>query len=159
MGSVPSSMCRHLCCHQAGIVALIAMVTPLVMGRSHHSPGVFAVVAITLLSSSQWHHCHQHAGVVALVTMVSLPSSMHRNLCRCHDGAIALIVLASSSTLHGHCCPCCTAVVVIIMQTSLPSRCMGIVTIVVLALLPPLSWRVCVVMLVLLPLSCCHCCP
>jgi hypothetical protein len=66
--------------------------------------------------------------------------------------------MAPLSTLHGRCCPCCPGVVVLIALTSLPSRCMGVVTVVELALLPPSSWRVCAVALVLLHLSPWHCC-
>jgi hypothetical protein len=105
MGLSPSSMCRRLCCHRAGIVTLVAMVFPLLMRRRLCSLSIFAVVAITLLPSLQWRCCHHQAGVVALVMMVSSPSSMRRHLCHCHDGIIALFVLAPLPTLHGCCRP------------------------------------------------------
>jgi hypothetical protein len=91
--------------------------------------------------------------------MALLPLSMHRHLCCCHNGVVALVALAPLPILPRHCCPCCTGVVVLIVLTSLPSRCMVVVTIDALALLLPLSWRVCAIALVLSPLSCWHCCP
>ncbi len=86
--------------------------------------------------------------------MASLPSLMRRHLCQCHDEVVALVVLAPLPTLHWHCGPCCAGIVVLIALTSLPSHCMGVVTIVAPVLLPPLSWCVCAIALVLLPLSC-----
>jgi hypothetical protein len=90
--------------------------------------------------------------------MALLPFSMHRHPCHCHNGIVALIALALLPTLHRCCCPCCTGVVVLIALTSSPSHCMGVITIVAPTLLPPSSWRVCTIALVLLPLShwCCH---
>jgi hypothetical protein len=142
MGSLPSSMHRHLCCCQAGIVAFVAMVSPLLMCRRLCSSCVFAVIGIKLLPLLQWRCCRCQAGVVALVTMASLSLLMHRHLHHCHNDAIALVGLASLPTLHGHCCPCCASVVVLIELTSLPSRCMGIVTIFAVVILPPSSWHV-----------------
>jgi hypothetical protein len=83
---------------------------------------------------------------------------MRRRLCHCHHGVVALVVLAPLPILHRCCCPCCTGAVVIIALTSLPSRCMAVVTVVAPVLLPPLSWHVYAVVLVLLPLSrwCCY---
>jgi hypothetical protein len=131
-----SSMCRHLC-----------------------SPGIFAIVAILLLPLSRWRHCRIQAGDVVLVTMASLPSLMCRRLCHGHNGIVALIALAPLPTLHGCCCPCNAGIVVLFLVTSLPSRCMGVVSVIAPALLPPLSWRVCTIALVLLPLSRWHCYP
>ncbi len=91
--------------------------------------------------------------------MVSLPLLMQRLLCHCHNGVVTLIALAPSPRLHRCCCPCCSGVVVLIALTSLLSRCMGVVTIIALVLLPLSTWRVCTVALVLLPLSRWHCCP
>jgi hypothetical protein len=135
------------------------MVLQLLMRRRLCSPGVFAIIEITLLPSLQWCHCCHQAGVVALIMMALLPSSMHRRLCNCHDGVVALVALAPLPTLHRHCCPCCAGIVVLIALTSLPSRRMGVVTIVAPVLLPLSSWHVCAIALVLLPLSCWCCCP
>jgi hypothetical protein len=143
MGSLPSLMCRLLCCPQAGVVALIAMVLPLLMRKHLCSLGIFGIVAITLLPLLQWHHCHCQAGVVALVKMASLPSSMCRHLCHCHDGVVTLVALAPLPTLHGCCCPCHAGMVMVILLISLLSRCMGNVTIVTPLLLPPSRWHVC----------------
>jgi hypothetical protein len=141
MGLLPSSMRRHLPYCQAGIFACVTMVLPLAMHRRLHSPGIFAAVPITLLPSSQWRHCRLQAVVVALVvTMASLPMLMHRRLCHCHDVIVFLVALVPLSTLHGCCCPCCAGIVVFITPTSLLSCCMGVITVVALALLPPLSW-------------------
>jgi hypothetical protein len=129
------------------------------MHRRLHSPGIFAVVAITLLPLLQWQRCHRQAGVIALVMMALSPSSMRRRLCHCHNGVVTLIALAPLSTLHKRCCPCCAGVVVLIALTSFPSHCMGVVTVIAPALLPPSSWRICTVPLVLFPLSCWGCCP
>jgi hypothetical protein len=123
------------------------------------SPGIFAVIAIKLLTSLQWHHCRHQASVVALVPMELPPLSMRRRLCCCHDGVVALVVLAPLPTLHGHCHPCCTGIVDLILLTSLPSRQIGVITVVAPALLPSSSWHVCAVALVSLPLSCWCCCP
>jgi hypothetical protein len=150
MGLLPSSMWRLFCCHQAGVVTLIAMVLLSLMRRRLCSPGIFAIIAITLLphfnnivASLQWRCCHCQAGVVTLVMMVSLPSLMHRRLCRCHDGVVALVALAPLPILHWRYHPCCADIVIIILLTSLLSRCMGIVTIIAPLLLPPSSWRDC----------------
>ncbi len=105
------------------------------------------------MMATQWQHCYCWAGVVTIVTMALLPLSMRRHLCHCHTGIVALIALALFPTLHGCCCPCCTGVVILIALTSSPSLCMGVITVVAPALLPPSSWRVCTVALVLLPLS------
>ncbi len=129
------------------------------MRRRLCSPGVFAVVAITLLPLLQWHCCHCQEGFVALVTMALLPSSMHRHLCHCHNGVVALVALAPLPILHGRCCPCCGGIIFLIALTYLPSQCMGVVTAITPALLPPLSWCVCVIAQVSLPFSCWHCCP
>jgi hypothetical protein len=152
-------MRRHLCYCQAGIVALAAMVLPSSMRRHLCSPGIFAIVAIKLLPLLQCCHCHHQAGVIALVTMTWLPLSMRRRLCCCHNSIVALIALAPCPTLQGHCCPCCAGIAFLIVLTSLPSRCMGIITVVALALLPPSSWRVCAIALVSLPLSHWRYCP
>jgi hypothetical protein len=143
MGSLLSLMCRLLCCLQAAVITLVAMVLPLSMSRHLCNPGIFAIVTITLLPSFQLHHFHCLAGVLALFMMVLLPLLMRRCLCHCHKGVITLVALAPSPTLHGCCCPCCVGVGVIILLTSLPSRCMGVVTIIAPALLPPSIWHVC----------------
>jgi hypothetical protein len=159
MGLLLSWIRRHLCCCQAGVVALIAMVLPLLMCRRLCSPGIFAIVAILLLPLLLWCCCHLQAGAVALITMASSPSSMHRRLCHCHNGILALVALAPLPILQEHCHPCCICVVVLIALTPLPSRCMGIITVIALVLLPPSTWCVCAVALVSLPLSCWHCHP
>jgi hypothetical protein len=132
------------------------MVLPLSMHRHLCSPGVFAIVEILLLPLLQWHCCHHQAGVLPSLQWPCCHRQCARHLCHCHDGFIALIALVPLSTLCGCCCPCCTCIVVLIVLTSLPSHRMG--TIVAPALLPPLSWHVCAIALVLLPLSrwCCH---
>jgi hypothetical protein len=132
---LPSLMCRHLC-----------------------SPGVFAVIVITLLPLLRLRHCHHQAGVVALVTKALLPLLVHRHLCRCHNNIVALVALVPLPIFHGCCQPFCTSNLVLIAMTSLPSRHMCVINVVAPALLPPLSWRICAVMLVTLALSCwCHC--
>jgi hypothetical protein len=145
MGSSPSSMWRLLHCHRAGIITLIAMVLSSLMCRCLCSPGIFAIIAIILLPSLQCCCCHCQAGVFILVMMASSPLSLRRHLCRCYDGDIALVALVPSPTLRGHYPPCCTGIIIIIPLTSLLSLCMGIVTIVAPALLPPSSWHVCAV--------------
>ncbi len=159
MGPLPSSIRRRLCCcHQAGIVALDAMVSPLSMHRLLCTPGIFAVIAITLLPFARWHCCRCQAGVVALVTMASLSSSIRRCLCHHHDGIVALVALAPLPTLHRYYCPCCASILFLIALTDLTSCHMGVVTIIAPVLLPPLSWCVCAIALVSLPLSHWHCC-
>jgi hypothetical protein len=100
------------------------------MRRHLCSPGVFAINAITLLPLLQWRCCRHQAGVVTLVTMALLPLLMHMYLCHCHNGVVALIVLAPLPTLHRHCHPYCASVVFLIALTSLPSNCMGAVTVI-----------------------------
>ena len=138
-------MWRLLRCHRAGVVTLIAMVLSLLMCRCLCSPGIFAIIALMLLPSSQCRRCHRQAGVVILVMMASSQLSLRKHLCHCHDGIIALVALVPFPTLHGHYPPCCTGMIVIIPLTSLLSLCMGIVTVVAPMLLPPSSWRVCAV--------------
>jgi hypothetical protein len=159
MGLPLSPMHRRLCCPRAGVIALIAMVLPSLMRRHLCSPGIFAIIAIKLLPLLQWRCCNLQAGVVALVMMASLPSSMHKRLCHCHDGIVALVALVPSPTLHRSCHSCCTSVAVLIALTSLPSRCMSIVTIIAPVLLLALTWHVCAIALVSLPLSRWPCCP
>ena len=131
----------------------------MLMRRRLCSPGVFAIIEITLLPSLQWCHCCHQAGVVALIMMALLPSSMHRRLCNCHDGVVALVALAPLPTLHRHCCPCCAGIVVPIALTSFPSCYMGVITVIVSALMPLSSWHVSTVALVPLLLSCWSYCP
>ncbi len=159
MGSLPSSMRRRLHCYQAGVVVLIAIVLLSLMRSRLCSPGIFAIIAILLLPLPQWHCCRLQAGVVALITMASSPSSMRRHLCCCHDGIITLLALVLLPTLHRLCHPRFAGIVVLILLTSLLSRCMGVVTIIAPVLLPPLTWCVCAIALVSLPLSRWHCCP
>jgi hypothetical protein len=81
------SMCRHPCRHQAGILTLISM-TPLPLIRNgnvaslrcHPQPGVVALVAMALSSSS-----------------MSLPSLLIVKLahCPCCDGVVAINLQAS----------------------------------------------------------------
>ncbi len=120
MGLSSSLMCRLLHCHWAGIVTFVAMVLLSLMRRCLCSPGIFAIIMITVLPLLQWHCCRYQADVAALVTMVSLSSLMRRHLCRCHDDVVALVAMAQLPTLHGHCCPFCPSVVVIIPLTSCP---------------------------------------
>jgi hypothetical protein len=136
MRSSPSLMRRLLCCCQAGIIALVA-------SRHLYSTFIFAIVAIMLLPSLQWHCCYSQAGVVALVTIASLPFLMCWHLCRCHNGVVALVALAPFPMLHRHCHPYCASIIAIILLTSLPSGCMGIATVVAPALLPLSTWQVC----------------
>jgi hypothetical protein len=124
--------------HHLGMYLLVGLTASL---QSRH----LAIIAITLLPFLQWHYCHCQTGVDALITMASLPSLIRRHLCRCHNGVITLVALVPSPTLHRHCSPCCASVIVFILLTSLSSRCMGIITIVAMALLPPSSWCVCTV--------------
>ncbi len=56
-------------------------------------------------------------------------------------------------------CPCYPCVVVLIELTSLPSCCIGVITVIALVLLPPSTWHICAVAVVLSPLSLWHCCP
>ncbi len=145
MGLSLSLMHSLLHCHQASIIALVAMVLPSLMRRHLCSPGIFAIVVITLFPLLQLHCCCCQAGVATFVTMASSPLSICRRLCSCHDGVAALVALVPLPTLHGHCCPYCTGIIFIILLAFLPSCCMGVVTVVAPALLPPLSWRVCAV--------------
>ncbi len=101
----------------------------------HCCNNVFALITMALLLSLSWCHCPHHKGIV------------------CHNGIVAFIALAPLPTLHGCCRSCCAGVVVLIVLTSLPSRRMGIVTVVALALLSP-SRHVCAIALVSW-----HCCP
>jgi hypothetical protein len=154
MGSLPSSIRRRLCCCQAGIVVLVMIVLPLSMCRHLCSPGTYVVVAITLLSLSQWHCCHCQAGVVALITMALLPLLIPRHLPHCHIGVIAaralLLLLRRcchpycadlfTLTLYGHCHCCCTGVVAPIKLACL-CRCTGVAALVTLVLLPLVRWH------------------
>ncbi len=126
-------MCRHLC-----------------------DPGIFTIATILLLPLPQRRCCHLQAGVVAFVTIASVPPSMRRHLCHSHNGVVTLVALALSS-MQKRFFPHCTGVVVLIALTSLPSRCMGIVTVIAPVLLPLSTWFVCTIALVLSPLSCWHC--
>jgi hypothetical protein len=82
------------------------------------SPGIFAVVAITLLPLLQWHCCHCQADIVALIMMALSPLLMRRRLCRCNNAFVALVVLVPLPKQHGCCCPCYSGVVVIIALSS-----------------------------------------
>jgi hypothetical protein len=144
MGLSPS-MWRLLCCHQAGVITLIAMVLSFSMCRCFYSSGIFAIITMMLLPSLQCCRCHCQAGVVLLVTMAPSPLSLGKHLYHCHNDMIALFALVPSPTLHGHYPPCCTGIIVIIPLTSLLSLYMGNVTIVAPILFPPLSWRVCTI--------------
>jgi hypothetical protein len=55
--------------------------------------------------------------------------------------------------------PCYHCIVVLIALTSLPSCCIGVITIIAPVLLPPSTWHVCAVALVSSPLSHWQCCP
>ncbi len=120
MGLLPSSMRRLLCCCQAGIAPLVAMVLPLLMCRGLCRPGIFAIITITLLPLlqwccccvnlvslplSRWHHCHcWYAGVFALVMMAFLPLL---RCCYCQHcmGDIILVALVSLSLSRWPLCP------------------------------------------------------
>ncbi len=108
------------CCHCwcAGITAIVELAL---------LPSLL-VIKQASLPSSWWHHCHQCAGIftiiaitiIVLMAMASLPLSMHRCPC-CHQaGVVALVTMASS-----------------------PLICIGVVALVVMALLPSLSWCSC----------------
>ncbi len=104
MGSLPSLICRHLCYHQAGIIALVAIVLPSLMHRQLHSPGVFGVIAITLLPLLQWCCCHPQAGC-----------------CPHHNGGVAIVDAQVSLLLSWwHCHPCCTSAIANNAQALLP---------------------------------------
>ncbi len=137
--------------HCNGVAVVDAQVSLQSRQLCHHCNNIVALVVMALLPLS--------TGVIALVTMASSPLLMCRCLCHCHDGVVALIALAPLPTLHRHCCPYCTAVILLIALASLLSRCMGIDNIIALALLPPLGWCVCAIALELLPLSHWHCHP
>jgi hypothetical protein len=130
----------------------------------HHCPCCNGVAAIDVQASLQSRRlCCCHDNIVALVAMALLLSSSWC-CCPCHDRVVAIIdaqvslmlsqwpcrpfALAPLPTFHGHCPPCCIGVIIPIVLTFLPSRYMGVVTIVAPALLPLLSWCVCAV----------HCC-
>jgi hypothetical protein len=129
------------------------MVKLSLMRRHLCSPGIFAIIVISLLPLLQWHCCCLQAGVVALVTMASLPLLMRGHLCHCYDGVITLLALAPLPTLHRHCCPHCAGVVVLIALTSLPSLCMGVVTVIAPVLISSSTWHVCAIAMVLSALS------
>jgi hypothetical protein len=77
------SMHRHLCYHQAGIVALVTMVLlPFIRD------GFAALVAIVLLPFSSWH-CHPCCnGVVVIIHVVALVAC-------CQAGVVAINAEAS----------------------------------------------------------------
>ncbi len=137
------------CCNGVAIVNAQASLQSRSLCRCCNN--VVALVAMALLPSSSWCHCPHYNGVVAIIDT--------QHLCHCHDGVIALIVLVPLATLHRCCCPYCAGIVVLIALTSLPSLCMGVVTVITPALLPPSKWHVCAIALVSSPLSCWSCHP
>ncbi len=103
--------------------------------------GAVAVVVLASLPSLRWHHCRCCSGAFAVVVPVSLPS-LRWHCCRCCAGIITL--------LHWHCHLLhCAGVVAIIVMVPSPLRrffCLcytGVVSLVVLALLPLLCWQCC----------------
>ncbi len=129
-------MRRCLCCHWAGIVALIAIVSPLLMCRRLCSPGIFAIFAILLLHLPQRCCCCLQAGVIALVTMASSPSSMHRRLCHCHNCNITLFLYwlhchhctGVVLLLHQCCCPYCTDFFALTLHGHKHPHCTGVIS-------------------------------
>jgi hypothetical protein len=96
---LPLLQWRH-CRPQAGIIALVAMASTLVVKAS--------------LPSMRRHLCHCKAGILALRTMVSLPLI--------HDGVVALVAMALLLSTSWHCRPHCNGTIVIInAQASSPS--------------------------------------
>jgi hypothetical protein len=106
-----------------------------------HCNNIDALVTMALLLLSSWCCRPHHNGVVAIInSQVSLPLSQWRH---------CPLALAPLPTLRG-----CCGVVAPIALTSLPSHQVGIVTAIAPPLLPLLSWCVCNIALVSLPLSC-----
>jgi hypothetical protein len=87
MTLLPLSMCRHPCYCQAGIIALVTMVSlPLIRN------GVVALVAMTLLPSSSRRCCPCcNDDVVIIKRQASLPSSRWGG-CPRHNGVVAIDV-------------------------------------------------------------------
>ncbi len=117
----------------------------------HCCNNVVALIAMALLPLTSWCCCPCHNSVIAIVNAQAFLLLSQWHCCPCCTGAIANIAQVMLPLLHQHC--------ILIVLTSLPSRCMGIVNVVAPALLPPSSWHVCAIVLVLLPLPCWHCCP
>jgi hypothetical protein len=139
-------MCRHLCCCQASVVALVA----------HCQVGVIALVVMATLPSMRRHlqrccdcNCCPHDnGVVAAVNaqmsllLSSLSLCLHNNdiaaldpqqhCCPCHDGGIAVLKLAFvtliaiallSSSMSRHPCHNCDGIVALVTMVLLPLMC------------------------------------
>jgi hypothetical protein len=82
------------------------------------------------------HPCHCQVGIVALVTMVLLPL-----IC---NSVAALSVMALLPSSSWHCCPFYNGVVVVIDVVALVAHCqVGIVTLVVMVLLPSICRCLC----------------
>ncbi len=111
---------------------------------------VVALVVMAMLLSSIWCCCPHHNDVVAIVNVqASLPVSLWHCCLHC-AGAIAIIARVVLLFLCWCCRPYCSNLFPLTSHGRCHRRCTGIV--------PLSSWRVCAVVLVLLPLSryCCH---
>jgi hypothetical protein len=91
MELLPLLMCRHPCCHQASIDALIKMASlPLIYDE------IVALVAMALLPSSSWRCCPHCNGIVVIINaQASLPSLLWQCCPHC-DGIVSIDVQASS---------------------------------------------------------------
>ncbi len=104
MVSLPLLMCRHLCCHQASVITLIAC----------RKAGIHALVVMVLLPlirrclcrCCDGDCCSRHNVIIAVIDAQASPpllswcyhpcclsSSWH--CCPCHDGAVAVDAQAS----------------------------------------------------------------
>jgi hypothetical protein len=113
---------------------------------------VVALAAMASMRSSSWcpHPCRN-----GIITIVNAQVSLLLYLWHCYPGCAGAIAKIARA-LYRPCCPC---VVVLIALTSLPSCCIGVITIITPVLLPLSTWHVCAVVLVSLPLSHWHCRP
>jgi hypothetical protein len=93
---VAGILLMHRCpCHrQAGVVALITMVS---------SPSS----ATMLFPLLQWRCRYPQAGVIALVVIASLSLSMCKHPCCHHDEVVALVVMALLPLMRRHLCHHC----------------------------------------------------
>ncbi len=162
-------MHRHHCPGCAGVLANIALSMPVLCWRCHqHCPGLFALIALALLPSSQTSVCPTktqllHIRVCGLIVVVivlargliAISGVVPWSLCLrwssgCSVGVFASVVLGSLAALrrchHQH----CTVVVAGVVPASFPLShgrfcpCRaGIIALVILALPPALQTGIC----------------
>ncbi len=120
---LPLLMRRHLCCCQTSLVALVAHHwADIVTLIACHQAGIVALVVIVSLSSMRRRLCHcchcnccpHDDGIIAVVDAqepLPLSSWLH---CPCNKGVVTL-------DLQRHCCPRCDGIVAVLKLASLPS--------------------------------------